>query len=47
MSHESNFFAKRTTYHTNGSGRDMYIYSNNGGYQNQPRTYNFASNHKL
>ena len=23
---------KHTTYHTNGSGRDMYIFSNNGGY---------------
>lgn len=33
---------KKSTYHTNGSGRDMYIFSTNGGFlKNKPQTFNF------
>ena len=41
MSYSPLYFDKRNAYRTNGSGRDMYIYTTNGGYSNKPITFPF------
>jgi len=41
MSSSNPYFLKHTSYRTNGSGRDMYIFSNNGGLITKHLTSNF------